>query len=123
MLRNTVKSGEEILEESVLLVVDSVAEQAKDQTTKMIADLFKSALLKKYKDAFDQELMQGSVHMKNIDKAVDFCYADICVSIRQLPGLNDEKKESMIQEGKQMKNQVKMTVERILENKGIDIIQ
>ena len=112
----------ELLEESVLLAVDSVSEQAKDQTTKMIVDLFKSALLKKYKDEFDQELMLGSVHRKNIDGAVDFCYSDICVSIRQLPELSGDEKERLIQEGKQMKNLIKGIVERILTNKGIDIL-
>ena len=37
----------EILEESLLLATDAVKDQAKDQVTKMIADLFKSAILKK----------------------------------------------------------------------------
>ena len=34
----------------------NVKDQAKDQATKIIADLFKSAILKKNKDAFDEEL-------------------------------------------------------------------
>ena len=94
----------ELLEESVLLAVDTVYEQAKDQNPRMIVDFFKSAILKKYKDAFDQELMLGSVHRKNIVKAVDFCYSDICVSIRQLPELSGDEKERLINEGKQMKD-------------------
>ena len=115
-------TGKELFEESVLLALDSVSEQAKDQTTKVIVDLFKSALLKKYKDAFDQELILGSVHRKNIDKAVEFCYSDICISIRQLPEFSGDEKERVIQEGKQMKKLIKETVERILTNKGIEIL-
>ena len=46
----------DILEESLLMAADTVKDQAKDQATKIIADLFKSAILKKYKDAFDEEL-------------------------------------------------------------------
>lgn len=47
---------QEILEESVLHAVDALSEQSADQVTKIVADLFKSAVLKKYKDVFDQEL-------------------------------------------------------------------
>lgn len=50
-------------------MVDVVKEQTKEQGTKMIADLFKSALLKKYKFFFDLELVQGEVHRKTIDKS------------------------------------------------------
>lgn len=57
---------QEILEDSLLVVVDAVKEQAKELVTKMIADLFKSAVLKKYKDAFDLELVQGGVHKSTI---------------------------------------------------------
>ena len=58
----------EIIEESVLMAADKVAEDAKNQGTKTLVNLFKSVVLKKYKDAFDQELSLGEVHKKNIDK-------------------------------------------------------
>lgn len=88
----------------------------------MIADLFKSAVLKKYKDAYDEEITQSAVHRKNIDKAVEFYYSDICFSIRRLPQISDDEKECMIQEGKQVKDIVKQTVERILVDKGYEIL-
>lgn len=112
---------QEILEESVLLALDTVAEQATEQATKIIVDLFKSVVLKKYKDAFDQELAQGKVHRKIIDKAVEFCYSDICVSIRKSLEISDEYKDKLIQEAKRIKEFVKVDVEKILVNKGIDI--
>ena len=115
-------TDQEILEEALLQAADLTSEQAKDQTTKIIADLFKSAVLMKYKDAYDHELIQGTVHRKNIDKAVEFCYSDICFSIRRLSQISDDEKECMIQEGKQVKDIVKQTVERILVDKGYEIL-
>ena len=109
-------------EENLLSAVDAVVEQTTDITTKMIADLFKSAVLKKYKVAFDQELIQGGVHRKIIDKAVEFCYSEICFSIRQLPNSSDDDKEKLIEEGKKMKSLIKGMVEQILVNKGIIIL-
>lgn len=112
----------EIIEESVLMAADKVAEDAKNQGTKTLVNLFKSVVLKKYKDAFDQELSQGEVHKKNIDKAVDFCYEDICVTIRRCSEWTDEEKEGLVREGKMMKGKVKDVVFQILANKGIKVV-
>lgn len=111
----------EILEESLLLATDALKDQAKDQATKMFADLFKSAILKKYKDAFDQELNNGEVHQKNIDKAVEFCYTDICVTIRQCPTMQDDEKDNLIQKGKDLLPTIKGVLTQILLDKGIEI--
>lgn len=111
----------EILEESILLAIDAVKNQAKDQATKMLADLFKSAILKKYKDAFDGELIKGEVQKKNIDKSVEFCYTDICVVIRQCPTIQDDEKDDIIQKGKEMIPTIKGIVIQILLDKGIKI--
>ena len=112
----------EIIEENVLQAVDIMAEHSSDQTTKVIADLFKSMILKKYKTSFDQELAQKRVHKKNIDKAVDFCYSDVCVSIRQLPELDDIDKGKMIKEAQNVKGCIKKTVEDVLVANGIVIL-
>ena len=112
----------EILEESVLMAADKVAEDAKDQGTKTLVNLFKSVVLKKYKYAFDQELSLGEVHKKNIDKAIDFCYEDICVTIRRYPEWTDEEKDGLVKEGKMVKGKVKDTVFLILANKGIKVV-
>jgi ABC-type arginine transport system ATPase subunit len=112
----------ETLEESLLLATDAVKDQAKDQATKMLADLFKSAILKKYKDAFDEELTRGKVQKKNIDKSVEFCYTDICVAIRQCPTMQDDEKDDLIQKGKEMIPTIKGVATQVLLNKGIKII-
>lgn len=111
----------EMLEESVLMAADKIAEDARDQGTKTLVNLFKSAVLEKYKDAFDQELAQGEVHKKNVDKAVDFCYEDICFAIRRSPKWKDEEKERLISEGKTMTGAVKAMVYQILADKGIKV--
>ena len=111
----------DILEDSLLLAADAVKDQAKDQATKMIADLFKSAILKKYKDAFDEELTKGEVQKNNIDKSVEFCYTDICVAIRQCPTMQDDEKDDLIQKGKEMMPTIKGIVTQILLDKGVKI--
>ena len=112
----------DILEESVLIAADKVSKDAKDQVTKTIVNLFKSAVLKKYKDALDQELIQREVHKKNVDKAVDFCFEDICVTIRQYPKWTDEQKEKAVRDGEMMIGTVKDAVYQILANKGIKVV-
>lgn len=112
----------DILEENLLLAADAVKEQAKDQATKMIADLFKSAVLKKYKDAFDEELTKGEVQKKNIDKSVEFCYADICVAICQCPTMQDDEKDSLLKKGKELLPTIKDVIIQILLDKDIKII-
>ena len=113
----------DILEESLLLSTDALKEQAKDQAIKMIADLFKSAILKKYKDAFDEELTKGEVQKKNIDKFVEFCYTDICVAIRQCPTMQDDEKDDLCQKGKEKIPTMKSIVTQLLLDKGVKISQ
>ena len=60
-------------------------------------DLFKSAILKKYKVAFDREITQGEVHKKNVDKTVDSFFSDMCVAIRQFTTMSDDYKDQLIQ--------------------------
>ncbi|MBP5366438.1 MAG: hypothetical protein J6Y82_11065 [Bacteroidales bacterium] len=113
---------QEIFEESVLQAIDTLAEHANEQTTKIIVDLFKSAVLKKYKYVFNQELAQGIVNRKTIDKAVEFYFSDICFSIRVLSKMSDDDKDRLIQDAKRIMDDVKKIVEKILVNKGIDIV-
>lgn len=116
------KSKNEILEDSLLLAADAYKEQAKDQCTKMLAELFKSVVLKKYKDAFDDELTKGEVHQKNIDKSVEFCYNDICVTIRKSPTIKDKEKDDLIQKGKDVLPMIKSISTQILLDKGVKIV-
>lgn len=113
---------QEQIEESCLMAADSISEQAKDQDTKTIMDLFKSAILEKYKVAFDQEITQGEVHKKNVDKTIDFFFSDMCATIRQFPMMSSDYKDQLIQTAKHHLAPIKETVFQILVNKGVQII-
>lgn len=65
-------------------------------------DLFKSAILKKYKVAFDQEITLGEVHKKNVDKTIDLFFSDMCVTIQQLPKMSSNYKDQLIQTAKRL---------------------
>lgn len=84
----------EKLDNVLLLTTDALKDQAKDQSKKMIAELYKSAILKKYKDAFDEEFTKGEVQKKNIDKVVEFFYTDICMTICQCSTMQDDEKKA-----------------------------
>lgn len=113
---------QEQIEESCLMAADSISEQAMDQGTKTIMDLFKTAILKKYKVAFDHEITQGEVHKKNVDKTIDFLFSDMCATIRQFPKMNSDYKDKLIQTAKHQLAPIKETVFHILVNKGVQII-
>lgn len=113
---------QEQIEESCLMAADSILEQAKDQGTKTIMDLFKSAILKKYKVAFDHEITLGEVHKKNVDKTVDYFFSDMCVTIRQFTTMSDDYKDQLIQTAKYQLAPIKEMVFQILVNKGVQII-
>ena len=104
----------------LLLASDTVKEQAKDQATKMFADLFKSSILMKYKDAFEEALAKGMVQ-KSIEKSMKFCYTDICVTIRQCSTMQDDEKDGLIRKGNEMILSIKGIVTQILLNKVVKI--
>ncbi len=110
------------IEESVLQAVDPLAEQTDDKTTKIFLDLFKSAILKKYKEAYDQELSQGSVHKETLDKTVDFSFTDTCVSFRMNPLFADEQKECVIKAVKHSLPAIKENIREMLINNGVEVI-
>ena len=109
------------LEDALLNATDLLIEKAKSQGEKMVFELFKSAILKKYKDLFDKELLEGTIHKETIDEAVEYCYTDICVSIRQIPKMNETEKERFIQEGKKAKGIIRPVIKQILTKNGINI--
>ena len=109
------------LEDALLNATDLLIEKTKSQGEKMIFELFKSAILKKYKDLFDKELSEGIVHKVTIDDAVEYCYADIYVSIRKISKMSETEKEHLIQLGKHAKEAVKPIIEQLLIKDGINI--
>jgi len=112
-----------VFEEGLLKAMDAIAEQANDNTTKILADLLKSAILKPYQEAYYQELSQGRVHKEHVEKAVDFYFSNICMSLRVLPYMNDEEKNREINVAKLHLIAIKQTVLNILANNNIVIIQ
>jgi hypothetical protein len=109
------------LEKILLREIDVQIEKAKNQEEKIVFELFKSALLKNHKELFDKERSEGTVHKETIDDAVEYCYTNICVSIRQIPNMNENEKEQMISQGKVVKGIVKPIIERQLIKEGITI--
>ena len=122
ILGKNIMTIQEQIEESCLMAADSISELAKDQGTKTIMDLFKSAILKKYKVAFDHEITQGEVHKKNVDKTVDSFFSDMCVAIRQFTTMSDDYKDQLIQTAKYQLAPIKEMVFQILAIKGVQII-
>lgn len=51
--------------------MENIAEESRDNTTKMLAGLHKSVVLKPNREAYYQELAEGKVHKENVKKAVD----------------------------------------------------
>ena len=109
------------IEKSLLREIDLLIEKAKNQEEKIVFELFKSALLKKHKDLFDKERSEGTVHKETIDDAVENCYTNICVSIRQIPNMSETEKEHLILVGKEAKENVKPIIEQQLIKEGITI--
>ena len=109
------------IEKSLLKEIDLMIERAKNQGEKFVFELFKSAILKKYKDLFDKERSEGTVHKETIDDAVEYCYTNICVSIRQIPNMSENEKEQMISQGRVVKGIVKPIIEQQLIKEGITI--
>ena len=112
-----------IFEEGLLRAMDEMAEESKDNTTKMLAELLKTAILKPYKEAYYQELAGGKVHKENVEKAVDFYFSDICVSFRALANLTNEEKDKEIRVAKQHLISIKQAVLNVLANNNIAIIE
>lgn len=110
-----------IFEDGLLRAMDELAEGSKDNTTKMLAELLKSAILKPYKEAYYEELAQGKVHKENVEKAVDFYFSDICVTFRSLSNLTDEVKDREIKALKQQLSAIKQFVLKVLANNNIVI--
>ena len=112
------------LESLLLQEMDFAEEQNGDNVTKILVDLFKTVMLEKYKVAFNEEMKQGVVHRENIDKYVDFCFYEACVSYRKMSttGLSDKDKDYEIQKLKKSLDAVKNIVRNCIEKNGVQVI-
>lgn len=112
-----------LFEEGLLQAMDALGERSGENTTKMLAELLKSAILKPYQEAYYRELAEGKVHKENVEKAVDFYFSEMCASFRMHPNLTDGEKDREIKAVKQQLDSIKQTVLNILTNNNILIIQ
>ena len=69
-----------LLEDALLKEADLLIEKSKSQGEKALYNLFKSAILKKYKDQYDVDIQQGEVKKETVDKSIDFLFENACVS-------------------------------------------
>ena len=86
------------LEEAILKEADLLIEKAQSQGEKALYNLFKSAILKKYRDQYDVYIQQGEVEKDTVDKSIDFLFENACVSFRTLPNIKDSDKENVIRQ-------------------------
>ena len=110
------------LEEAILKEADLLIEKAKSQGEKALYNLFKSAVLKKYKDQYDVNIQQGEVEKDSVDKSIDFLFENACVSFRTLPNIKDFDKENVIRQAQAALPSWKVMVIQNLTNKGIKVV-
>ena len=103
------------LEDALLNATDLLIEKA-------LYNLFKSAILKKYKDQYDVDIQQGEVKKETVDKSINFLFENACVSFRTLPNIKDLDKEDVIKQAQAALGSWKAMVIQNLTNKGIRVV-
>ena len=111
-----------LLEDALLKEADLLIEKSKSQGEKALYNLFKSAILKKYKDQYDVDIQQGEVKKETVDKSIDFLFENACVSFRTLPNIKDPDKEDVIKQAQAALPSWKAMVIQNLTNKGIKVV-
>ena len=111
-----------LLEDALLKEADLLIEKSKSQGEKALYNLFKSAILKKYKDQYDVDIQQGEVKKEAVDKSIDFLFENACVSFRTLPNIKDSDKENVIRQAQAALPSWKAMVIQNLTNKGIKMV-
>lgn len=111
-----------LLEDALLKEADLLIEKSKSQGEKALYNLFKSAILKKYKDQYDVDIQQGEVKKETVDKSIDFLFENACVSFRTLPNIKDPDKEDVIRQAQAALPSWKAMVIQNLTNKGIKVV-
>lgn len=110
------------LEDALLNATDLLIEKAKSQGEKALYNLFKSAILKKYKDQYDLDVLNGEVEKDTVDKSIDFLFENACVSFRALPNIKDSDKENVIRQAQAALGTWKAKVIQMLKDKGIKVV-
>ena len=110
------------LEEALLKEAEKKKKKAKSQGEKALYNLFKSAILKKYRNQYDVDIQQGEVKKETVDKSIDFLFENACVSFRTLPNIMDLDKEAVIKQAQAALPSWKAMVIQNLTNKGIKVV-
>ena len=111
-----------LIEDALLMEADLQIERAESQGEKSICELFKSALLKKYKDSYDSDLQRGEVNKETVDKCIDFLFANACVSFRTIPNVDESTKEDVIGQARKSLVFWKAMVKQMLLEKGVRVL-
>ena len=111
-----------ILEDLLLQEIDSRISQVATQSEKAVLELFKSALLKKYKVQYDFEIKAGVVKKETLDKTMEFLFNEACARFRLFPDIDDATKDDEIAQAKTALDQLKHVIIKMLEDRGVMIL-
>ena len=111
-----------LLEEMLLNEVDRMIAKSDNQSEKVIFELFKSSILKKYQDSYDVEVLHGGVKDETLDGCIKLAFSKACFIYRQMKDIDDSTKEVEITRTKQQLPMYKATIAKFLQDKGIKII-
>lgn len=106
----------------VINEIDSRLDQSNDQVEKLILELFKTAILKKYKMVYDYEVRNNEVRKDTLDKCVDFLFTNACIALRQMTNIDDVTKDAEIEAGRNSLDSIKMIVTMMLYDRGVRIV-
>lgn len=115
-------NNNKLIEEALLKEADLLIEKADSQGEKALYNLFKSSILKKYKDQYDADILQGEVKKETVDKNIEFLFEDACSRFRVLPMIEASVKEDVIKRAQSFLEPWKAMITRTLLDKGIRVI-
>ncbi len=102
--------------------IDSRLAQSNDQVEKLILELFKTSILKKYKMVYNYEVLNNVVGRDTLNKCVDFLFTNACITLRQMPNIDDATKDAEIETGRNCLDSVKMIVAMMLVDSGVRVV-
>ena len=115
-------NNNKLIEEALLKETDLLIEKAENQSEKALYNLFKSVILKKYKDQYDADIQQGEVKKETVGKSVDFLFEDACYRFRTLPMIETSAKEDAIKRARGFLGSLKAMITQTLIDKGIKVV-
>ena len=118
----TQQDNNKLIEEALLKETDLLIEKAESQGEKALYNLFKSAILKKYKEQYDADIRHGEVKKETVDKSIEFLFEDACSRFRALPMIEAPVKEAVIKHAPAFLESWKAMITRMLIDKGIKVI-